>query len=255
LIWLDILKGSLARSTRRSHLSAIDRLYEAAHRRHGSDCLDRLLADADWDAIEDVLAGLLVRLRNEAALAAEDRSAAWVSALTFVRDIRRFNTPSAGARMTDVENRLLRLDRLYGQLAPNSVRPPPPIRALPPVVIEDLYAIFDPVSTRNPFKSERLRWRNLLIFMLMLRLGLRRSETALLVANSIKDDVDPETGTIQTRLDVNSAEDDGPRYIEPGIKTYGSRRQIPVPEEILLLHGRYSHNYPERQRYPHLFVS
>ncbi|MEZ2406416.1 hypothetical protein GGC47_002838 [Bosea sp. OAE752] len=103
LIWLDILKGSLARSTRRSYLSAIDRLYDAAHRRHGTDCLDRLLADADWDAIEDVLAGFLVRLRNEAAHAAQDRSAAWASAVTFVRDIERFNSASAGARMTDVE--------------------------------------------------------------------------------------------------------------------------------------------------------
>lgn len=50
-IWSDVLKTSLEPSTRRKHLSALDRLYDAAQRQRGSDCLDRLIAEADADAL------------------------------------------------------------------------------------------------------------------------------------------------------------------------------------------------------------
>ncbi|ASP89617.1 hypothetical protein CDO26_36445 (plasmid) [Sinorhizobium meliloti] len=55
-----------------------------------------------------------------------------------------------------MEARLLRIDTLYRQLAPNPGAPAPPVRALPPSV---LYEIFRPDSPRNPFKIEALRWR------------------------------------------------------------------------------------------------
>ncbi|OWK21396.1 hypothetical protein AJ88_23070 [Mesorhizobium amorphae CCBAU 01583] len=44
-IWSDVLKTSLEPSTRRKHLAALDRLYEAVQRQRGSDCLDRLIAE------------------------------------------------------------------------------------------------------------------------------------------------------------------------------------------------------------------
>ncbi|MCS4243130.1 cell division septal protein FtsQ [Rhizobium sp. BIGb0125] len=34
-VWSDVLKTSLSASTRRKHLSAIDRLYQAVHRQRG----------------------------------------------------------------------------------------------------------------------------------------------------------------------------------------------------------------------------
>jgi hypothetical protein len=51
----DVLNTSLEPSTRRKHLSALDRLYDAVQRQRGSDCLDRLLASADADALEECL--------------------------------------------------------------------------------------------------------------------------------------------------------------------------------------------------------
>ncbi|MQX96120.1 hypothetical protein GHK03_07920 [Sinorhizobium medicae] len=93
-------------------------------------------------------------------------------------DMLRYAGNTSGARAAAVEAKVLRLETLYRQLVPKT--PPPPIRALPPLVIEDLYEIFKPDSPRNPFKTETLRWRNLLVFMLLLRLGLRRGEGALL---------------------------------------------------------------------------
>jgi integrase len=114
---------------------------------------------------------------------------------------------------------------------------------LPPAVINDLYAIFDPRSDRNPFKTETQRWRNLLVFMLLLRLGLRRGEASLLAANAIKDDIDPTFGQTVTWIDVEVVPDEDPRYEEPGLKTARSRRQLPVRQEILLLADAYVQNY------------
>ncbi|MDX1122482.1 hypothetical protein GOL29_31820 [Sinorhizobium medicae] len=171
------MKTSLAPSTRRKHLSALDHLYDSVQRQRGSDCLDRLIAEADADALEDCLVGFLAQLGNEAAVTNVDKTSTWTSAVSFMSDMLRFSGNS-GARACKMEARLLRIDTLYRQLAPNPATPAPPVRALPPSVVEDLYEIFRPDSPGNPFKTEALRWRNLLIFMLLLRLGLRGSEAA-----------------------------------------------------------------------------
>ncbi|WSH69483.1 hypothetical protein U8Q05_38600 (plasmid) [Rhizobium ruizarguesonis] len=83
-IWIDILKPTLGPSTRRQHLTALDRLYEACHRQHGRDCLDRLIAEADADGLENVLLGFLAQLRNEAVITGFDKASTWTSAVSFV---------------------------------------------------------------------------------------------------------------------------------------------------------------------------
>ncbi|WP_274629035.1 tyrosine-type recombinase/integrase [Arvimicrobium flavum] len=254
-IWSDILKTSLEPSTRRKHLSALDRLYDAVQRQRGSNCLDRLIADADADSLEDCLVGFLAQLRNEAAVANVDKTSTWTSAVSFVIDMLRFAGNASGVRAAEMEAKLLRLDALYRQLAPNMEKPTPAVRALPPLVIEDLYEIFNPESPRNPFKTETLRWRNLLIFMLLLRLGLRRGEAALLHSGSFKEDFDPVAGKTVHWLDVEETDDCDPRYERPGLKTEPSRRQLPLPQEIIELEQRYSRNYRGRVNYAHLLMS
>ncbi|MET3757109.1 MULTISPECIES: tyrosine-type recombinase/integrase [Rhizobium] len=254
-IWSDVLKTSLRPSTRRQHLAALDRLYEAVQRQRGSDCLDRLIADADANALEDCLMGFLAQLRNEAAVAGVDKTSTWKSAVSFVTDMLRIAGDASGIRASDMEAKLLRLDTLYRQLAPNPKPPAPPIRALPPIVVEDLYEIFNPDSPRDPFKTEALRWRNLLIFMLLLRLGLRRGEAALLHTSSFKEDFDPVGGKTVHWLDVDETDDDDPRYERPGLKTATSRRHLPLPQEIVGLVVHYNSNYRGRVHYPHLLIS
>ena len=149
-----MLKGPFEPSTKQRHLDAVSRLYEAAERQRGTDCLDRLLADLDFDAIEDVLAGFLAQIRNESAIKSVDRSRTWDSALLFVTDILRYGGSAAGTRAIAIQTRLQRLERLYSVLSPNPVRTSPLIRALPPVVIDDLYAIFDPTSNPSVHKAQ-----------------------------------------------------------------------------------------------------
>jgi integrase len=217
--------------------------------------LDKLLAEADLDALEECLVGFLAQLRNEAAIDGFDRASTWRSSVSFTTDILRLAGSVAGDHASQIQARLLRLETFYRQLVPNPKLPPQPIRALPPSVVEDMYEIFDPTSRRNPFKTEELRWRNLLIFMLLLRLGLRRGETALLVTNSFKEDFDPTTGNIVVWLDVRQTDDEDPRYEAPGLKTAASRRQIPVQQELLRLANTYIQNYRVAAGYPQLLIS
>ncbi|KAA0687606.1 hypothetical protein DS837_05150 [Azospirillum brasilense] len=128
------------------------------------------------------------------------------------------------------------MERLYGQISHSKPRPPSPIRALPAVVLEDLYRLFNPASPDNPFRTPALRWRNFLIFLLLLHLGLRRSEAALLPADAVKDDFDSTTGEVRCWLNVDETsyeEDEDSRYDAPGLKTAHSRRQIPVSAEVV----------------------
>lgn len=253
-IWSDVLKASWEPSTRRTHLAAIDRLYESVRRQRGSDCLDSLLADADAQALEGCLLGFLAQLRNEAVVDKVDRAATWTSAVTFVSEILSHSGP-ASAKVAGLEAKLLRIDALYRQLVPNPVKSQPPIRALPPQVVEDLYEIFRPDSPRNPFKTEAGRWRNLLVLMLLLRMGLRRGEAALLLDNSIKEDFDPVAAKMVAWLDVEDTEDVDPRFERPGMKTSASRRQLPIQKEIVQLARAYMINYRGQANYPHLLMS
>ncbi|MEF0941074.1 tyrosine-type recombinase/integrase [Rhizobium sp. BR 362] len=214
-----------------------------------------MIADADADTIEDCLVGFLAQLRNEAAISQIDKSSTWISTISFVTDMLRYSGNASGVRASEMEAKLLRLDTLYRQLAPNPEAQDRPIRALPPRVVEDLYEIFRPDSPRNPFKTETLRWRNLLIFMLLLRLGLRRGEAALLRVASFKEDFDPEIGKDVHWLDVEETNDGDPRYEQPSLKTEASRRQLPLSSEIVELTQYYSRNFRGRANYPHLLIS
>lgn len=91
--------------------------------------------------------------------------------------------------------------------------------------------------------------------MLLFRLGLRRGETALLLANSFKEEIDVSTGKAVTWLDVNETEDNDPRYESPGLKSRFSRRQLPVQREIMKLANIYVQNYRGSTGYPQLLIS
>lgn len=254
-VWSDILNPTLEPSSRQKYLAAIDRLYEAVREQHGADCLDRLIGEANGDALEECLLGFLAQLRNEAVIENSDKSSTWKFSVEFVTEMLRQAGNTAGARANEIQAKVLRLETLYRNLVPNPQKPPPPIRALPPLVIEDLYEIFKPDSPRNPFKTNSLRWRNLLVFMLLLRLGLRRGEGALLYASSFKEDFDPVGRKTVHWLDVEEVDDPDPRYEQPSLKTELSRRQLPLQQEIVDLVQFYVRNYRGRVNHPHLLIS
>ena len=179
-VWADVLMTAIDDSTRGAHLAAIDRLYRSVSEQLGDDRLDALIGNLDFDGIEAALGGFLTLIRNQSAVDGTGHEKTWRSAIRFIHDVMTHLSRSSGEHISSVEARLSRLERLYSQITPRPAKPSAPIRALPAVVVEELYEMFDPTSPRNPFRSEDVRWRNYLLFLILLHLGLRRGEAMIL---------------------------------------------------------------------------
>lgn len=254
-IWADVLQASLDETTRNSHLGAIDHLY-----RHvaglGGD-LDASIAACNFEELEAALGGFLVVVRNESALHIVNGNKKWTSALRFVTETVDFLSKSRGNELAHVQARLLRIKTLYSQLSPAKPKSPQPIRALPAIVLEELYGIFNPESARNPYRSKQVRWRNFAIFLLLLHLGIRRGELLTLTTGAIMDDLDYKTGEIKYWLNVSNLVDPeehqyDSRINSPSIKTAQSLRQLPLSLELLKVLDAYVSNF--RGTPPHRFL-
>jgi len=256
-VWADILLCGVAETTRGSNLAAVEKLYQSAALQTNGDHLDAIIAALDFDELEAVCQ---VCSRSMPSMALSLRSMARKpprTALRFVNDVINHIGRSDGSAFATIQARLMRLNILYGQIAPKSNRPPAPIRALPALVVEELYAIFRPDSVRNPFRTTSARWRNYLIFLLMLHMGLRRSEVLILPIDAVKDDFDPVTGEVRYWINIteNPYTNVDPRSQAPSIKTSPSRRQLPLSQELVHLIDLYTQNYRGKPSHTFLFNS
>ncbi len=65
--------------TQQVHLGALERFYVSAETQLGTDRLDSVLAAGDFNALENVLAGFLGKLRNDGLISGADRSGPWTN--------------------------------------------------------------------------------------------------------------------------------------------------------------------------------
>lgn len=247
----------MGHTTRGHHLYAVERFYQVTDRQFGCGSLDRMLSELDMHALESALSSFLACLRNDGSLRGINNNQAWGSAKSFVADTVCHLSAASATDYSKIHSRLMRLDRLYSQVSPARPKPPAAIRALPAAVVEDLYEIFSPTSSRNPFRTKTLQWRNFLMFLLMLHLGLRRGEIAILPADAIKSDFDITTGSEKFWLNVveNPYEDGDSRFNAPSLKTAHSRRQLPLTEEIVSVSDIVLSNYRHGAPHSYLFGS
>lgn len=255
-VWSSLDGGSLATSTLQKKLHAIDALYQSVEKQIGEDRLDQLISELNFTEIEACVAGFFTQLSNEAVQGGNDITQRWSAAFSFLKSTldRLVQTSSEAHRIEEMHAFLLRLERLYSSLKPLKKRRPLTLRALPAVVIEDLYEIIEPNSPRNPFRTERARWRNFILVILLLHQGLRRGEALLLPSDAIKEGHDPDTGEIRywiniTFSDASIADD---RAEKPSIKTPASVRQIPVANELAQIINTFTSNWRGKQPHPFL---
>jgi len=145
--------SSWADSTKFEYLCAIERFYLFVEAQTGSDCLDELIASVDIDRLEGSLDGYFAQLRNEQSRTGRSQSGAWSVATRFIRacldDLVHYT--STGERRRTL---LQSLDRFasMGDRLNIGRRRRHKIRALPAAVVEDLYELAWPNSSRNPFR-------------------------------------------------------------------------------------------------------
>lgn len=256
-VWAEVLHAGMKAGTKKTYLYGIERLYRHAELLSEISSLDKAIAQADLPLLEVILTSFLAVLSNEASANETDNTRAWESALTFSKELIGHIDVLSARDMATMQTRQLRLQSLYSQLRPARKKPAEKIRALPAIVVEDLYEIFSPASARNPFRSEWLRWRNFLIFLLLMHLGLRRGEIGLLAVDAIKSDFDYSEQSDRFWINVEETpyEDEDPRFDAPSLKTSSSKRQLPIPEEILLASEVFLTSHRKNSSYSHMFLS
>jgi hypothetical protein len=136
-IWIDVLNGHLAPSTRYRYASAANSLYLQAASMVPSVDLDAALLAPDFSAIERVLSSSLL------ARQADQDLRHWQLACGFAFSILENLVGSDDPAM---KQRLRVMRQRFAQLRLRPKRPSNPGRSLPWLAVEDLYEIFDPTS-------------------------------------------------------------------------------------------------------------
>lgn len=255
-VWASVDGARLAESTLQKKLHAIDALYKSVTIQTGEDNLDQLISDLNFNMIEPCISGFFTQLSNESAQLGTDVSQRWSAAFSFLKNTLDYlvNTSPEVHRLEEMHAFLLRLERLYSSLKPLKKKRPLTLRALPAVVVEDLYDIIEPNSPRNPFRTERSRWRNFILIILLLHQGLRRGEALLLPSDVIKEGLHPDTGENRYWINITSisASTRDDRSEKPSIKTSASIRQVPVAHELANLINSFTSNWRGKQSHPFL---
>lgn len=249
-----------APSTVGKKLHAIEQIYSFATDFYGRDTLDRLLADLATDELDVLLESFFNLQRNRATRSGADVHRSWQTVRKFVVETLRdlAHTPLQQSKSVELASQLQRWELRYRNLSP---APLPKriyvLRALPACVVEELYSLFKPNSAKNPFRSERQRWRNMAILLCLLHQGLRCGEALLLPVDAIKTGTDERTLLPRYWMNVqNKFEVEDPRYCDPpSIKNAQSNRQIPVSRTVAEYIDTYATNFRGRSPYPQLFLN
>lgn len=246
-IWIDVLNGHLAPTTRNRYASAANSLYLQAAALVPSVDLDAVLLAPDFPEIERVLSSSLL------ARQADQNLRQWQLACGFAFTILE---NLVGVDDLAMKQRLRVMRQRYAQLRIRPRRPSNPGRSLPSLVVEDLYEIFDPTSHRNPFRTPSNRWRNFVLFLVLTQLGLRRGEVLNLTVDSLKQQFDPSVGEVRHWLDVCPAERTSDiRSRKPALKNRHAVRQLPVSQTLAVAIDTYASQYRSDVDHAFLFSS
>lgn len=245
-IWIDVLKGHLAHSTRDKYVSAAGALYQQAESMVPPIDLDAALMAPNFPEIEAVLSASLLTRQADHDLRR------WKLSCSFVFSILK---NIVGFDSQDMAQRLRFMRQRFSQL---SVRPRIPssrVRAIPAIALEDLYDIFHPDSVRNPFRIDALKWRNFGIFILLVQLGLRKGEILSLSVDALRDQFDLRTGEVKRRINVSRSDETDRRARRPRMKTVHAVRQLPVSLTLSAILDTYVGQYRGDVDHAFLFSS
>jgi integrase len=249
--------NDVARSTREKRLRYVDSLYSHADLHFGTNSLDNAIGCFDEASLEGILESWLVSIVNHSKQTTSDESR-WRTGLDFVSTVLLWLTKTAPSEMKiySLQGAIHRLSNLYGQLHVAGPRKVAGVRSLPANVVEELYSIVDPVSTKNPFSRERTRWLVYTCFIILMHQGLRRGELLLLPTDAVKSEFDQKSSRERSWINVetNPYEDESTdsRHSRPGIKTAQSIRQIPVSATVADIIQTYVENFRGRPDHAYL---
>lgn len=238
--WQRVREGtSPAANTEAVHAGHVAAFYMHCDGPWGTGALDAALSRSDEKTLCEMLETFYLALTNAKPYTTATVQR-WDSARIFVKDVLRLLHPRLGStgRAEMLLEGLGRLQAARGTEFDGA-------RSLPAATLNDLLEVARPGSPRNPFSTEAIQWRNWLIVNILLRGGLRRGESLLLLVDSLRIDVNPITGETVRYLNVTTTTEEDERASRPSIKTNSSRRQIPVCEALAQMWVSYLSLRPE----------
>lgn len=254
-IFNNVIVKQGAKSSEKKRLRAIDRLYDTFERAFGTDCLDRLISELEFEKIEDGLMAHLSWLRMDAAIRNVDNREKWNTATGFIIEILRRSGFDGSSRADALQSKVYRLEILRQSMSPEAIKiAPARLRALPADTLEDVYEITDPYSSRNPFYWEETRFRNSALITAGME-GLRLSEQAGLRTDALQFGMGSNG---QPAAWINIVHNDLRYEVRgdvPALKTESSVRQIPIRMNVAEVFLNYEHNYRGDCLHPYLFSS
>jgi integrase len=242
-VWTIGTRGkSWARNTLKARLRYLDRFYRHCDVKFGADSLDLAIGDADAVLVHGMAEDFYLGLTSNKKYTTADVQC-WDAARNFVLHFARHWSVGSEAWRAVVRS-LIGTGRIRNPKR-GRVRF---ARALPDVTLNDLLAVAEPSSRRNPFKNPAVKLRNWFIVLLLLLCGLRRGEALLLTLDSLHQELDPESGEPRFWFDVTTTEDEDDRSTLPSIKTPDSHRQIPISEDLAVLCEQYAAEHRDDSR-------
>lgn len=253
--WSLLAGAGLAPATLKKRLLHIDDFYKHVEITLPRANLDDCLASLEFTNLEDLLESYFVSLRNVSKVSSSIGER-WRTNLNFCRDVseRLSRADTTGERFADIAVRLERLDRLYGQLRPPRPQTVTFVRALPAMVLEELYSNVIPGAKGNPFIDPAAQWRVYSSFLLLLHQGLRRGEALILPADFIKHERSAKGRQYWLNVQATIEQYDS-RSTTPSIKTSSSIRQIPISAATAEALMVYVENYRGKQNHPYFLSS
>lgn len=258
-IWISLNELKYSESYMRKKLYAISSFYEHVNgSKNASDCLDRLLIALDVSRIDYHLRTFFGALQNKERKQKSRLNRKMSNVVSFI--IETLNELSIRYCNTHVETHrfrrsLSRLSSLYGFLKPERANLEFTIRSLPGKVIEEIFETLAPYSTKNPFRTEKLKFRNHLIINIFFYLGLRRGELLSLQADAFKAELDPTSDRILYWLNIRPPSQLDPRRNTPKLKNNFSVRQIPIPLELYNCAENFISNWRGKCSHSFLFTT
>ena len=251
--------ASARRSTAQKTLAAIDAFYVFVEVHFAGLNLDSALTTRDLDRVHLLLNSFFNAERNRAVQNRTDLTKRWTAVKAFIFWVIEQSSLATDPEIASLlRTRVAMMHTRYSNLSPNpSPQKAGRMRALPSAVLGEIYSLFDPQSSRNPFRIIRQRWRNYCLLLLLLHQGLRRGEALILPSNAIKSANDPSTLQRRFWMNIhNLYEDEDPRACDPpAIKNRQSIRQIPVSQKVAEVIQHFVANYRGISRYPYLFLN
>ncbi|AIO65271.1 tyrosine-type recombinase/integrase [Burkholderia oklahomensis] len=219
-----------AENTQLTRLRHLNRFYLYCDDRFGSEALDIALGEANASLVHVMVNDFYVELTSNKEYTFADVQC-WDAVRMFILHFSRYWAVGSEEWRSVVS----------AMTGTGRIRDPKRgrvkfIRALPDVTLTEFLAVAEPGASRNPFGSLAIQVRNWLVVLLLLLCGLRRGEALLLTVDSLKQDLDRQSGEVKYWLDVtNTADNEDRRSSKPSIKTADSHRQVPISADVARL--------------------